>query len=47
MISQNIDHQQARKTLLVGLGQWGITTGRGWLVRAVDAAIEREGLRDE
>jgi hypothetical protein len=24
-----------------------VATGRGWLVRAVDAAIERGGLRDE
>jgi hypothetical protein len=33
-----------RKTLLVTLGHWAILTGRGWLVRAVHAAIEREGL---
>ena len=35
-----------RKLDLIDLGVWGLTTGRGWLVRAVHAAIEREGLRD-
>jgi hypothetical protein len=35
-----------RKALLVDLGRWGIETGRGWLVQAVTAALQREGLRD-
>ena len=39
-------NHHSRKTLLIELGQWAVETRRGWLVRAVDAAIEREGLRD-
>jgi hypothetical protein len=34
-----------RKADLVALGNWAVDTGRGWLVRAVHAAIECEGLR--
>jgi hypothetical protein len=36
-----------RKTDLVALGLWGFTTGRGWLVEAVELALQREGLQDE
>jgi 1,2-phenylacetyl-CoA epoxidase catalytic subunit len=32
------------KSDLVSLAQWAVTTGRGWLVRAVGAALQREGL---
>jgi hypothetical protein len=46
MILNPIAHGYPRKTTLVDLGLWAVTTGRGWLVRAVHAAIEREGLRD-
>jgi hypothetical protein len=35
-----------RKETLVALGLWGLVTGRGWVVKAVEAAIEQEGLRD-
>jgi hypothetical protein len=35
-----------RKATLVELGYWGLTTGRGWLVHAVHAALQREGLCD-
>jgi hypothetical protein len=35
-----------RKDILVALGLWGMVTGRGWLVKAVQAALQREGLRD-
>ena len=35
-----------RKLLLVELGQWALATGRGRVVRAVEAALVREGLRD-
>jgi hypothetical protein len=37
-------HNIQRKSTLIALGHWAILTGRGWLVRAVHAAIEREGL---
>jgi hypothetical protein len=30
---------------LVALGLWGIMTGRGWVVVAVRAALQREDLR--
>jgi hypothetical protein len=33
-----------RKDTLIALGLWAMVTGRGWLVRAVRAAIRREGL---
>jgi hypothetical protein len=46
MILQNIDYQRARKTLLLELGEWAVITGRRWLVQAVHAALEWEGLRD-
>jgi hypothetical protein len=35
-----------RKSLPIELGAWAITTGRGWLVHAVENALEREGLQD-
>jgi hypothetical protein len=35
-----------RKSDLLALGVWGLTTGRWWLVRAVHAAIEQEALCD-
>ena len=35
-----------RKHDLIDIGQWAIATGRGWVVRAVHAAIRREGLHD-
>jgi hypothetical protein len=39
------DHTaEPRKSVLVDLGSWAVTTSCGWLVRAVHAAIEREGL---
>jgi hypothetical protein len=47
MVSHQVDHQRARKAILVALGQWAVDNGRGWIVRAVDVAIAREGLRDE
>jgi hypothetical protein len=34
-----------RKAVLVELGLWGLRTGRGWVVKAVEEAIQREGLR--
>jgi hypothetical protein len=34
-----------RKSTLVALGVWTIATGRDWLVKAVKAALHREGLR--
>jgi hypothetical protein len=34
-----------RKVMLVELGLWGLLTGRGWVVRAAEAAIAREGLQ--
>jgi hypothetical protein len=37
--------QQSRKRDLVSLGQWGIATGRRWVVHAVRAALAREDLR--
>jgi hypothetical protein len=37
----------SRKADLIALGSWAVITGRRWLVRAVHAAIEREGLRDK
>jgi hypothetical protein len=36
-----------RKVHLVDLGLWALTTGRGWLVHAVHAALVREGLAHE
>jgi hypothetical protein len=33
-----------RKADLVDLGLWALARGRGWLVRAVEAALVREGL---
>jgi hypothetical protein len=33
-----------RKDDLIAIGLWGVTTGRGWLVRAVEAAFAQEGL---
>jgi hypothetical protein len=47
LVARTISHDDThvtRKTTLVTLGLWALTTGRGWLVQAVDAAIEREGL---
>jgi hypothetical protein len=35
-----------RKADLVALGDWAVTSGRGWLVHAVHAALQREGLCD-
>jgi len=46
MIPNPIALGHSRKKTLVDLGLWAVTTGRGWLVRAVRAAIEREGLRN-
>ncbi len=34
-----------RKHDLVAIGLWALAAGRGWLVRAVQAALVREGLR--
>jgi hypothetical protein len=34
-----------RKSDLVTVRQWAVTTGRGWLVRGIGAALQREGLR--
>jgi hypothetical protein len=48
LMSRNISHDEAhvtRQTTLVTLGVWALTTGRGWLIQAVDVAIQREGLR--
>jgi hypothetical protein len=33
-----------RKADLVAFGNWAVITGRGWLVRAVETALAREGL---
>jgi hypothetical protein len=44
MITQT-ERNSIRKVTLVALGQWAVLTGCGWLVQAVDASIEREGLR--
>jgi diketogulonate reductase-like aldo/keto reductase len=41
----HLTRDRQRKTTLVALGTWAFLTGRGWLVRAVHAALEREGLR--
>jgi hypothetical protein len=42
------DHTaEPRKSVLVDLGSWAVTTSCGWLVRAVHAAIEQEGLQDD
>jgi hypothetical protein len=35
-----------RKSMLVAIGQWVLTSDRGWLVRAVEGVLEREGLRE-
>jgi hypothetical protein len=46
LVIHSISHDDAhltRKTTFVALGLWALTAGRGWLVQAVDAAIEREG----
>jgi hypothetical protein len=36
-----------RKCDLVDLGVWAMVTGRCWLVLAVTAAIQRQGLSGE
>jgi hypothetical protein len=36
-----------RKGILIEIGLWAMATGRGWLVRAVKAALQREGLRHD
>jgi hypothetical protein len=38
-------HDVQRKRDLVELGLWAVVTGRGWLVRAVHAALVQEDLR--
>jgi hypothetical protein len=44
MVPQISSHSQ-RKRALVALGLWGLATGRGWLVQAIDTALAREDLR--
>jgi len=44
MVSQRFVDSQTHKSVLVALGLWGVLTGRGWVVRAVEAAIVREVL---
>ena len=36
--------QKNHKAILVDMGLWAMATGRSWLVRAVEAAIQAEGL---
>ena len=48
LVIPSISHDDAhltRKTTLVTLSLWALTTGRGWLVQAAEASIEREDLR--
>jgi hypothetical protein len=42
----SLNYSAQRKAALVGSGQWAVMTGCGWLVRAVEATLEREGLRN-
>jgi hypothetical protein len=44
---QDVNARRVRKRQLVSVGLWALRTGRRWLVKAVDRAIQREGLRDE
>jgi hypothetical protein len=37
-------HDVQRRRDLVALGLWAVVTDRGWLVRAVEAAIRGQGL---
>jgi hypothetical protein len=39
------DDEVNRKAILVALGAWAVTTGRRWLVRAIQHMLTREGLR--
>jgi hypothetical protein len=36
-----------RKADFITLENWAVATGRGWIVRAVYTALEREGLCHE
>jgi hypothetical protein len=38
---------EVRMLTLIDLGAWAIATGRGWLVKAVEIAVQREGLRHD
>ena len=42
--TNSTDVHSHRKRTLVQLGLWGVTTGRGWLVHGVHAALQREAL---
>jgi hypothetical protein len=44
MISHHLHQAQQRKHDLISSGLWALITGRGWMVRAVQAALVRKGL---
>ena len=43
---QDVNARRVRKRQLVSVELWALRTGRRWLVKAVDRAIQRKGLRD-
>jgi hypothetical protein len=40
-------YRRKRKQQLVSLGLWAVNAGKGWLVKAVQLTIQREGLTHE
>jgi hypothetical protein len=43
----DVNFRRERKRQMVFLGLWGLRTGRSWLVKAVQWAIQRERLTHE
>jgi hypothetical protein len=45
--NRKIEHRRLRKQQLISLGLWGLNTNKGWIVRGVQQALQREGSARE